>query len=110
MSAHPDDERIIEEYLSRPPLTMQAHADWLRATLATIRAENERELEEARESIEEVIEAVERVRLDVDVIVCGCGEAYKNSDLDLSVGDLKRAIAPFVPSPDKVASINNYSN
>ncbi len=35
---------------------------------------------------------VERVRLDVDVIVCDCGEPYKNSDLDLSVSELEQTI------------------
>ena len=35
---------------------------------------------------------VERVRLDVEVMVCDCGEKYKDSDLDISVGDLEQAL------------------
>ena len=42
---------------------------------------------------------VERVRLDVEVMVCDCGEKYKDSDLDISVGDLEKALQQ--PLPDK---------
>ena len=37
---------------------------------------------------------IERIRLDVDVIICKCGEKYKDSDLDLSVQELEEALTP----------------
>ena len=43
--------------------------------------------------VEEIRPFVERVRLDVDVIICDCGEKYKDSDLDLSVGELEKEIS-----------------
>ena len=46
-----------------------------------------------RQKQEEVIKPlVERIRLDVDCIICDCGEKYKDSDLDLSVGELEEAL------------------
>ena len=42
--------------------------------------------------VERIRPFVERVRLDVDVIKCDCGEPYKDSDLDLSVGELEQAL------------------
>ena len=52
-----------------------------------------------REVQERIKPFVERVRLDVEVIVCNCGEKYKDSDLDISVGDLEKALQQ--PLPDK---------
>lgn len=45
-----------------------------------------------KERVRKIKEKVERVRLDVDVIKCDCGEPYKDSDLDLSVGELEQAL------------------
>ena len=42
-----------------------------------------------KEVLEKMKPFIERIRLDVDVIVCDCGEKYKDSDLDLSVGELE---------------------
>jgi hypothetical protein len=42
--------------------------------------------------VERIRPFVKRVRLDVDVIKCDCGEPYKDSDLDLSVGELEQAL------------------
>ena len=59
-----------------------------------------RKIEEAvREERERIQPLVERIRLDVEVIVCDCGEKYKDSDLDISVGDLEQALQK--PLPDK---------
>ena len=60
----------------------------------------EETLQAERQKREEVVEAererikpfVKRVRLDVDVIICDCGEKYKDSDLDLSVGELEKTL------------------
>ena len=41
-----------------------------------------------------VLPYIERIRLDVDVIICKCGEKYKDSDLDLSVQELEEALTP----------------
>ena len=51
-------------------------------------------------AVEEIRPFVERVRLDVDVIICDCGEKYKDSDLDLSVGELEKEISQLQANKD----------
>ena len=61
------------------------------------------------ELIEEAVEAerarlkpfVERIRLDVDVIICDCGEPYKDSDLDGSLKELEDALQVINKEGDK---------
>jgi len=63
-------------------------------------------------SIKEILEGVidtmkekaERIRLDVNVIVCDCGEPYKESDLDLSVKELEDTISYL---EEIIKSLNN---
>ena len=42
----------------------------------------------AKAVLADVREKAECVRLDVDVIVCDCGEKYRDSDLDISTAEL----------------------
>lgn len=67
-----------------------ADPDKSKAVLIHVEAESRKD--ERRRILQEVLKAVERIRLDVDVIVCDCGEKYKDSDLDLSVGNLEKII------------------
>lgn len=36
--------------------------------------------EAVREALKETIKKVERIKLDMDVVICDCGEPYKDSD------------------------------
>ena len=38
--------------------------------------------------LEEMIEKVEPIKLDLDTIVCDCGEPYKDSDVAMNVDEL----------------------
>ena len=60
------------------------------------------QLEEVEKEIDKLKEAIERVRLDVDVIICDCGEKYKDSDLDLSVGDLEKTFKEIKEAIKKI--------
>lgn len=64
-------------------LVKQEVKNWLTQALLT----------ERQAIIEKIKPLVERVRLDVDVIVCDCGEKYKDSDLDFILGDLEKEIS-----------------
>jgi hypothetical protein len=50
-------------------------------------------LTQRQEIVKKLKPFVERVRLDVDVIICDCGEPYKDSDLDLSLGELEKELS-----------------
>jgi len=50
------------------------------------------ERQRIKERLKILKEDIYRVRLDVNVIVCDCGEKYKDSDLDLSVGYVEKAL------------------
>lgn len=65
--------------------------DWLKDAFTTHGAsEYARGKSEERGRIKPLLE---RIRLDVNVIKCDCGEPYKDSDLDISVGDLEEALS-----------------
>jgi hypothetical protein len=50
-------------------------------------------LTQRQEIVEKLKPFVERMRLDVDVTICDCGEPYKDSDLDLSLGELEKELS-----------------
>ena len=44
---------------------------------------------ETIKKIKDIKEKADRLKLDIDVIVCDCGEKYKDSDLSISMKDLQ---------------------
>ena len=74
-----DKEFGTSEYSDKIyPVKATPIKDFIRKELARARVE-----ERAR-----VLKLAERIKLDVDVIVCDCGEPYRDSDLSISVGEL----------------------
>jgi len=103
------EEKVAEifdtEYIGgkQPNLNKKFVTQTLQATIDTVSMiVREEEAVEYNKIIDTVLEGerervlpyIERIRLDVDVIICECGGKYKDSDLDLSVQELEEALTP----------------
>lgn len=91
-----DDQKQSESWADEYPLnTFQGETK--KELVEFVKREISKAVQADRDRIKGVLENVQeevrRVRLDVNVIVCDCGEKYKDSDLDLSVGDLEEALS-----------------
>ena len=80
--------RLGEGELERWARLQNLLVEILQDTIDTVAAEERRR----------VLPYIERIRLDVDVIICKCGEKYKDSDLDLSVQELEEALDTTPPN------------